>query len=72
MELLIEKVPLWATILLGASVLIYIAVNLLWKAIDKILGLLKFSKILIQYARHKGKCKECRKNDVYTPRINKN
>lgn len=71
MEKYIFAISFYTTMLLGVSVLLYFSSYLLWKTTDKILGLMKFSKILIQYARNKGKCYQCRKNDVYSPTINK-
>jgi len=69
MEDLLIKTPLFVTIILGSSLLAYLAFRLLWKTADLILGLLEFSKILIEWTRYKGKCKECRSNDVHTPKL---
>lgn len=58
-----------ATMFLGSAIMILTAFHLYDKALDKILGLLKVKKVIINWFYHKGKCKECRENDVDTPKL---
>lgn len=57
------------TVLLGAACAAYLASFITYVTIDKILQLTKFGHLLLDYARHKGRCKDCRKERVYVPKI---
>ena len=71
MEEILIKLTLYTGAVFGSSVFVCTSVWMIWVTLDKILGLLKFSKVLIEYSRHKGKCKDCRGPAVFTPVLSK-
>lgn len=58
-----------ATMFIGSAIMIIGAFFIYEKVLDKVLGLLRIKKTMISWYYHKGKCKECRKNNVFTPKL---
>lgn len=71
MEQLIIKIPLYSMAIAGSLGLLYLSTYLLWIVTERVLKLFNVVRVIIDWKWHNGKCKECRKKDVYTPRINK-
>lgn len=70
MEEVFYKIPLYATATAGSLGLLYLSTYLIERTINKILAFRNFGRVLIEWNRYGGRCKECRQ-DVYTPTINK-
>ncbi len=66
-----EIVSAYVVVGLGISLAIYLSVILIWHTLDRLLRLIKFGRTLVDWSYYRGKCKECRTNNVYTPKIKK-
>jgi len=64
-----ETISAYVVVGLGVSLTIYLSFLLIWHSLGRFLGLIKLGGILVDWTRYRGKCKECRTNNVHTPKI---